>query len=170
MANERIGRTGSDTSDVRVIITATGADQYRIVATATFDSELAEVWALLWDWQRFVAVGLPGLTSGFTWLSGGPDHVPSTFQFEAAGALLKEQIYERAADLESGRHCLRYRVLEPALGVLEYDAVLELQSTEAGGTAYSATRDVRLTPGTGPDMLAGMVESETRCLKQYFAV
>ena len=54
--------------DVKVVTTVTGPDQYRIVATATLESAPAEVWALLWDWERLVAVGLPGLTSDFKWL------------------------------------------------------------------------------------------------------
>jgi hypothetical protein len=114
-------------------------------------------------------VGLPGRTSDFTWLSGGPDQVPSTFQFVVAGSILKEEIYERTAEERAGRHRIRYRLLEPALGVLEYDAVLELQRTPGAHTAFSATREVRFARGAPPEMLAGMVESETRCLKEYFA-
>ncbi len=155
--------------DVRVVTTVTGPDQYRIVATATFESAPVEVWALLWNWERLVAVGLPGLTSDFKWLSGGPDEVPSTFQFEVAGATLKEEIYERTAEEGEGRYRLRYRALEPALGVLEYDAVLDLQRIAGARTAFSATREARLAPGTAPDMLAGMVQSETQCLKEHFA-
>lgn len=114
-------------------------------------------------------MGLPGLTSDFQWLSGGPDEVPSTFQFELAGATLKEEIYERSADREAGRYRLRYRALEPALGIVEYDAVIELQRVADTATAFSATREVRLAPGMAVDMLAGIVESETQCLKDHFA-
>jgi hypothetical protein len=84
--------------DVKVVTTVTGPEQYRIFATATFESAPVEVWALLWNWERLVAVGLPGLTSDFKWLSGGPDEVPSTFQFKLAGAILKEEIYDRTAE------------------------------------------------------------------------
>ncbi len=156
-------------ADVKVATTVTGSDRYRIVATATVERAPVDVWALLWDWERFVAVGLPGLSSGFTWLSGGPDEVPSTFQFEVAGAILKEEIYERTAQEAAGRYRLRYRVLEPALGMLEYDAVFELQGIAEARTAFSATREVRLAPGTAPEILAQMIESETQCLKDHFA-
>jgi hypothetical protein len=104
----------------------------------------ADVWALLWNWESLLAVGLPGLTSDFTWLSGGPDQVPSTFQFVMATSILKEEIYERTAEEGAGRYRLRSRVLEPALDVLEYDAVLELQRIPGAHTAYSAAREVRL--------------------------
>ena len=169
MANERIpAETLPEPGDVKVVTAVTGTDQYRIVATAMFQRSPVEVWALLWDWERLVAVGLPGLTSNFRWLGGGPDKIPSTFQFEVAGATLKEEIYERTAEEGAGLYRLRYRALEPALGVLEYDAVLELQRIGRVQTAFSATREVRLAPGTAPDMLAGMVKSETQCLKEYF--
>jgi hypothetical protein len=155
--------------DVKVVTGVTGPDQYRIVATATFECAPLEVWALLWDWEHLLAVGLPGLTSNFRWLKGGPDDVPSTFQFELAGATIKEEICERTAEEDAGRYRLRYRTLEPALGVLEYDAVLELHRIAEIRTAFSATREVRLAPGTAPDMLAGMVKAETQCLKEHFA-
>ncbi|MEZ5417500.1 MAG: SRPBCC family protein [Vicinamibacterales bacterium] len=152
---------------VDVVTTSSGANQYRIVASATFDTEPAGVWELLWDWERFLAVGLPGQTSAFKWLSGGPDKVPSTFEFVVAGVTVREEIYERVEGT-AGRYRLRYKTLEPALGILEYDAVLELQGLAEGQTSFSATRDVRLAAGSTPDMLAGMVESETQCLKEHF--
>lgn len=171
MANERTtDEPVGDRSDVNVETTVTGPDQYRIIATATFETVPAKVWALLWDWERLVAVGLPGVTRDFQWLSGGPDNVPSTFQFEIAGATLKEEIYERTAEQGAGRYRLRYRTLEPALGVLEYDAILELRRITGPHTSFSATREVRLAPGTSSEILAGMVESETQCLKDHFAV
>ena len=157
-----------DQEDVTVLTTETGRDEYRIVATATLDSPADEVWALLLNWERLVEVGLPGLTSDFRWLTGGPDDVPSTFRFELAGAILEEEIYERTVEMETSRYRLRYRALEPALGVLEYDALLELREIDETRTAFSATRDVRLAPGSPPDMLAEIVESETRCLVDHF--
>jgi hypothetical protein len=156
-------------ADVKVVTSVIGRDRYRIVATATLDGAPAEVWSLMWDWKSFLAVTLPGLTSAFEWLSGGPDQVPSTFQFAVAGGILEEEVYERTADGEAGRYRLRYRVLEPALGMLEYDAVLELQGMAEARTAFSATREVRLAPDAAPDMLAAMIESETQCLVKHFA-
>jgi hypothetical protein len=154
--------------DVKVVTTSIGPDQFRIVATATFESAPSDVWALLWDWERLVGVGLPGLTSDFKWLTGGPDAVPSRFQFVVAGALLTEEIYERTVEEGAGRYRLRYRALEPALGVLEYDSVLDLERIAETRTAFAATREVRLASGTAPDMLVGMVESETQRLREHF--
>ncbi|MEZ5293800.1 MAG: hypothetical protein R2745_22140 [Vicinamibacterales bacterium] len=156
-----------DDARVRVVTERTPPDCYRITATAEFDSPPEVSWRLLRDWERFVEVAFPGMTSNFRWLRGTPDEVPSQFQFEIAGIVLKEEIYERTHG--DGDYVLRYRALEPALGVLEYDAVLRLLTRPDGRTAFEAVRDVRLESGTPPDMLAEMVRSETQCLVDHFA-
>lgn len=154
--------------DVEVVTDDFGDDRYRITATAEFDATATRVWELLLDWEQFVAVGLPGMTGDFEWLSGGPTQVPSTFQFAIAGATLKEEIYECATDAGYGKYSLRYRALEPALGVVEYDAILELQQLAGARTGFQAVREVRLEPGASPDMLTEMVRSETQCLKEHY--
>ncbi len=153
----------------RTVVRDRGDDRYEIVATERFDCAPSELWELLCDWERMVAVGLPGMTSDFRWLSGGPRESPSTFEFTVAGTVLKEEIYELTADEESDRYRARYRALEPALGVLEYDAVLDVDSTDGVTTLLEATRAVRLEPGGTPDMLAGMVDGEMQSLKDHFA-
>jgi len=166
MASDREhGDVGSD--EVEITTTETGPDRFRIVATASLAAAPEEVWALLWDWERFLAVGLPDVTSDFTWLTGGPDTVPSRFQFAVGGATLEEEIYERSAD--TSRYVVRYRLLKPALGVLEYDAVFELRPLVGPGTAFSAIREVRLEPGSAPDALASLIQSETQRLREHFA-
>lgn len=152
-------------NDVNVVTTSIGPNQFEIVATATFSSNPSEIWALLWDWEQLLAVGLPGMTDNFQWLSGGPDEIPSTFQFEIGGVTIKEEIYERTME---HRYYLRYRTLEPALGILDYEAVIELDPIDEKHTAFSATREVKLEPGVEPEMLAEIVQSETQNLKEYF--
>jgi hypothetical protein len=153
-------------AEVEVSTTEIGTDKYQIVATATFESNPEEIWKLLGDWEQFLAIGLPGITSDFQWLSGGPDQVPSTFQFEMAGTVIREEIYEI---IKSDRHRLRYRTLEPALGVLDYDAILDLDPISGFQTNFTAAREVQFEPGFDPGILAGMVHSETQYLKDYFA-
>lgn len=153
----------------RTVVRDKGDDRYEIVATERFDCRPRELWELLCDWERLVAVGLPGMTSDFRWLSGGPRESPSTFEFTVAGTVLKEEIYEITANEETDRYRLRYRVLEPALGVLEYDALLDLEPTAGRTTTLEAVRIVRLEQGSAPDMLAGMVDGEMQSLKDHFA-
>jgi len=146
-----------------------GDDRYRIAVAAELESPIAAVWKLLSDWQQFVAVGLPGMTTGFEWLQGGPEDVPSRFQFVIAGATLQEEIYDRTMDPNGDRCWLRYRALEPVLGVVEYDAILELRRLADERTGFEAVRNVRLESGGSPEMLAEMIRSETQCLKDHFA-
>jgi hypothetical protein len=153
----------------RTVVRDKGDDRYEIVATERFDCSPTELWELLCDWERLVAVGLPGMTGDFRWLSGGPRESPSTFEFSVAGTVLKEEIYELTADEETNRYRLRYRALGPALGVLEYDAVLDVEPIAGGATALQAVRTVRLEQGSAPDMLAGMVDGEMQSLKDHFA-
>lgn len=160
---EREGGSG------RTVVRPKGDDRYEIAATEQFDCTPSELWELLCDWERLVAVGLPGMTSEFRWLSGGPRESPSTFEFAVAGAVLREEIYELTASRETGRYRLRYRALEPALGVLEYDAVLDVEPNAGGTTALETVRIVRLQQGTTPDMLAAMVDGEMQSLKNHFA-
>lgn len=153
----------------RTVVRDNGNDRYEILATERFDCAPRELWELLCDWERFVAVGLPGMTSDFSWVSGGPRESPSRFEFTLVGAVLKEEIYELTADEQTGRYRARYRALEPALGVLEYDAVLDVESPDGATTVLEATRIVRLEPGSAPDMLAGVIDGEMQSLKDHFA-
>lgn len=156
----------TDSKAVNMSVTQSGDNHYTIIATATFNSGPERIWELLWDWEQLLAVGLPGMTENFQWISGGPDEVPSQFQFELGGAVIKEEIYERTTqDL----HCLRYRTLEPSLGVFDYDAILELSPIDEHRTAFSAIREVTFEAGIEPDMLVEMVRSETKHLQDYFA-
>ncbi|MEZ4425871.1 MAG: hypothetical protein R3E98_20920 [Gemmatimonadota bacterium] len=150
-------------------VNAMGEDRYEIAAVERFDCTPEELWTLLCDWERFVEVGLPGMTSAFRWLSGGPRHAPSRFEFTIAGAVLKEEIYELSADLPGQRYRARYRALEPALGVLEYDAVLDARPGDGPGTVLETVREVRLMPGSPPDLLVGMIAGEMQSLKAHFA-
>ena len=145
-----------------------GDDKYRISVMAELDSPPQEVWKLVSNWEDFVAVGLPGMTSQFEWFSGGPEITPSKFQFLIAGVFLKEEIYEMTSIGDDSSFTLRYRALEPALGVEEYDAVLELQGQSETTTEFKAVREVRLEAGSSPDMLVDMIKSETECLKAHF--
>jgi hypothetical protein len=53
----------------RTVVRDRGDDRYEIVATERFDCAPSELWELLCDWERFVAVGLLGMTSDFRWLT-----------------------------------------------------------------------------------------------------
>ncbi|MEZ4415958.1 MAG: SRPBCC family protein [Gemmatimonadota bacterium] len=151
----------------RTVVSDKGGERYDIVATDTLDCAPSQLWAVLSDFERFVDVGLSGMASGFRWLTGGPGLAPATFEFTVADVVLKEEVYELTSDGASDRYRLRYRALEPALGVLEYDAVLDVEPSANGTTLLTAVRSVRMAPGVAPDMLAGMVDAEMQSLADH---
>jgi hypothetical protein len=145
MANEHAAeQPAREPSDVKVATTVIGPDQYRIVATATFESAPRRRLGPSVELGKPPRRGPTGTDQRFHVAERRSDQVPSTFQFVMATSILKEEIYERTAEEGAGRYRLRSRVLEPALDVLEYDAVLELQRIPGAHTAYSAAREVRL--------------------------
>lgn len=150
---------------VEVTIQELGPNQYRVVSRATFDQPVAKVWPVFRNFEKLVNVALPGVTSDFEWLHGGnPDRVPSQFRFASGGAYVVEELYQRSDD----EHVLRYRVLEPVLGILDYDSELRLTPISDAQTAYTATRKMTLEPGA-IDSLRGLVSLETQNMKNYFA-
>jgi hypothetical protein len=162
-ANEQQTLTGE--GGVEVSIQELGPNQYRIVSRATFDQPVTKIWPVFRNFEKLVNVGLPGLTSDFEWLNGGtPDRVPSQFRFVSGGAYVVEEVYHRSDD----EHVLRYRVLEPVLGILELDSELRLTPISDAQTAYTATRKITLEPGT-IDGLGALVSLETQNMKNYFA-
>ena len=124
-ANERTADQPPGARDVKVVTTVIGPDQYRIVATATFESAPPEV-------GRFCGTGRPrrrgpaGLTSDFTWLSGGRIRSRQRFSSRWRAPSSKRDL---RADGGGGSGS----VSPPLSGsgtctrVVEYDAVLELQ-------------------------------------------
>ena len=150
---------------VQVTTRETGPNQYILVATATFDRPVGEVWALLDDFEKLLATALPGGPGSFEWLNGGgPGQAPVRFQLSISGQRLLEEVYHR----DPGNHSLRYRMLEPALGILEYDAVFELAPKSDGQTLYSVYREVTLEPGA-LDGILGLIQLETQNMKEHFA-
>lgn len=150
--------------DVTVTVIETGDEEYIIHAQTFIDRPVGDIWPEIRDFEQLVDIGLPGLATNFQWLNGGgPEQIPSTFQFESGGATVVEEIYYRS----EYKHKLRYRVVEPALGIIEYDAVLNLDPVWFDKTYYSATRVLTLEPGV-VDGLTALIELETQNIKAYF--
>jgi hypothetical protein len=155
----------ADDGGVQVVVKQIGPNQHSIVATTTLDQPVGRIWAVFCDFEKLVATALPGVASDFQWLMGGsPDRVPSRLQFVASGVNIVEEIYRR----DDAEYVLRYRVLEPALGILEYDSVLQLTPISDEQTIYTSTRTATLEPGA-VDGLAGLIALETQNLKSHFA-
>ena len=158
-------RVFAEDGAVEVSVTEAGPSEYVIVATATLDRPVAEVWALIDDFEELIAVALPGVAGDFEWLDGGgPGKAPSRFQFVASGVQVVEEVYHRDED----QHVLGYRLLQPTLGIMKIDAVFELAPKSDAQTLYWIRREVTLEPGA-VDGLVGLIKLETQNLADHFA-
>lgn len=157
--------TADDDDGVETVTTELGPNQYRIVTSATFDRPVARVWPTFLDFQNLVELGLPGSATDFVWVNGGsPQKVPSAFQFLSGGETIHEEVYFR----DNHTHTLRYRLLQPALGFVAIDSVLQLENCR-GRAHYTATRVVTLEPNVPVESLSSLLTLETENLKTYFA-
>lgn len=160
-------RQATDALDrpVEVRVTPLGPGEYLFEATSTFHQSLDRVWAAASDFERLIAVSLPGMATDFQWLNGGgPRRLPAVFQFTAGSEIVQEELYE----LNDAEHSFRYRLLRPALGMLEYDGTLRFESIAKDWTEYSAVRRIKLE-ASAVEGLKGLIALETQNLKDYFA-
>ncbi|AKU93620.1 hypothetical protein AKJ09_00284 [Labilithrix luteola] len=164
-ADESVVERKTTDDGVELVTTELGPHQYRIVTSATFDRPVARVWPTFLDFQNLVELGLPGSASDFVWVDGGsPQKVPSSFQFISGGETIHEEVYYR----DNHTHTMRYRLLQPALGFVEIDSVLQLENVR-GRAHYTATRVVTLDPNLPVEALSSLLVLETANLKTYFA-
>lgn len=164
-ADESADRRDTDDDGVETTTTELGPNQYRIVTSATFDRPVARVWPTFLDFQNLVELGLPGSATDFVWVNGGsPQKVPSAFQFLSGGETIHEEVYFR----DNHTHTLRYRLLQPALGFVAIDSVLQLENCR-GRAHYTATRVVTLEPNVPVESLSSLLTLETANLKTYFS-
>lgn len=158
-----VGTESLSCDDVTVTVTQTGTNEYTIVAETYVYNNIETIWSKVRNFKTFVEVALPGVATNFQWICGGPHQIPSTFKFTTSGEIVKEEIYYRS----EYKHKLRYRVLEPALGILEYDSIIDLDPVWSNKTHYKATRFVTLEPGA-LEGLVDLFELETGNIKDYF--
>jgi hypothetical protein len=153
-----------DSDDVYVTHIQTGTNEYIILAGTILDASAGEAWSQLRDFEQLAEIALPGLVSDFEWLNGGgPEQIPSTFQFVTGGTTVVEEIYYR----NDSAYTLRYRLVDPALGIQEYDAQISLIPLSQDKALYFLFREVTVDPG----VIGGLVdltEIETLNINNYF--
>lgn len=152
-------------AEVDVTVTEIGPERYIITATTTFDRSAGKIWATIHNFEKLVAAALPGMTSNFEWLDGGsPGKVPSKFQFDVSGTTVVEEVYYR----RKANYTMRYRLLEPGLGIIALDGEVKLTPISNKKTRYEASREVTLEPGV-IDGFADLIAVETQTLQSHFA-
>ncbi|HLL01954.1 MAG TPA: SRPBCC family protein [Myxococcaceae bacterium] len=139
-------------------------NRYVLVHRGEMDAPLSHVWALLYDFQRFVGVLLP--TVPFEWLDGGGvSKVPSRYQLTVGDTRLVEELDYR----DERDHTLRYHLITPGLGMVAYEAEVKLTQAGEGRTRVDYQRDFTMQPGAGVDALTQLSHQEFADMRKHFA-
>ncbi|WP_437726278.1 hypothetical protein [Sorangium sp. So ce861] len=141
-----------------------GQDQYLSYQKVLIDAPISEVWPVLRDIEWFVEAVLPAVAPTFLWLNGGgPETIPSTYQFTSGGVTLLEEIIYRS----EAHHQILVRLLEPAFGMEQYYALGDL--TQCGDqTVLEYTRYLELAPGTDTAFFTALFTQEFIDIPAYF--
>src|SRR5262245_43647685 len=90
------GRHCNDAQGVFEVIEL-GSNQYIFYQRVLLDAPIDEVWPEIRDAERLVAIALPAVISTFMWVNGGgPETIPSLYQFSVGDATLLEQVAYRS--------------------------------------------------------------------------
>ncbi|WP_438018799.1 hypothetical protein WMF18_06845 [Sorangium sp. So ce315] len=148
------------------VLTPIGEDQVLSYQRVLIDAPIGEVWPVLRDIERFAEAVLPDLAPTFMWLDGGgPETIPSRFQFSSgADTLVEEIIYRSEAEKQ-----ILVRLVEPVLGMQEYYAFGDLTRACGDRTVLEYTRYLELAPGTDIEFFRALFTQEFIAIPAYFA-
>ncbi|KYF52948.1 hypothetical protein BE08_32275 [Sorangium cellulosum] len=153
-----------DTESV-FVFTPIGEDQVLSYQRVLIDAPIGEVWPVLRDIEVFVEAVLPDLAPTFMWLDGGgPETIPSRFQFSAGADTLVEEIIYRS---ETEKQIL-VRLVEPVLGMQQYYAFGDLTRACGDRTVLEYTRYLELAPGTDIEFFRALFTQEFIDIPAYF--
>lgn len=153
-----------DTESV-FVLAPIGEDQVLSYQRVLLDAPLGEVWPVLRDVERFWDAVLPDAAPTFLWLDGGgPETIPSRFQFTAAGSTLVEEVSYRSEE----EHQLLVRLVEPALGMQAYYGFWDLSRACGNKAVLEYTRYIELEPGTDVEFFRAVFAQEFIDVQAYF--
>jgi hypothetical protein len=145
-------------------VTDLGSNQYLFYQRVLLDAPINEVWAEIRNAERVVAIALPAAEPTFMWLNGGgPETVPSLYQFSVGDATLLEEVAYRS----DPHHQVLYRLVNPAFGMQQYYAGANL--TRCGQkTTLEYVRYLELQPGVSVTGLEQTAAQEFMAIEAYF--
>lgn len=147
------------------LFTEVGENQYLSYQQELLDAPISEVWPEIRDIERFVKITLPDAAPTFMWLDGGgPEVVPSRFQFAVGGTVVPEEIIHRSEQ----PHQILVRLVEPAVGLRQYYAFGNLKKTCGNRTLMEYSRHLDLDPATDPESFKSLFTQEFIDLVAYF--
>ncbi|WP_437511068.1 hypothetical protein [Sorangium sp. So ce1099] len=155
----------NDTESV-FVLTPIGENQYLSYQRVLIDAPVSEVWPVLRDIQKFAEAVLPAVAPTFVWLDGGgPETIPSLYQFTAGTDTLLEEIIYRSEE----EHQILVRLVEPVLGMQEYYAFGDLSRACGQKSVLEYTRYLELEPGTDIEFFRALFTQEFIDIPAYFS-
>ncbi len=152
-------------SEPTLVLTPIGENQYLSYQRVVLDAPVSEVWPELRDIERFVQVVLPDIAPTFMWVDGGgPEIIPSRYQFTAEGVTLLEEIIYRSEE----ENQILVRLVEPAFGMQQYYAFGDLTKVCGQKTLLEYTRYLELDPTTDPEIFRALFTQEFLDIQAYF--
>lgn len=154
-----------DWDEVKISVIEVGPDQYIVTAKTIIDAPVSTIWGTIRDFEKLTEIGLGGVLTDFQWLNGGgPEVVPSSFQFLAGDTLVIQELYYR----NKFTHTMRHHILNlPVLGIQEYDAEIDLTPFFINKTMYIATRELTVD-AEHLEGLVALIELDTTNIANYF--
>jgi hypothetical protein len=157
----------SSESELSLVCTVaeTGPERYRFYHRMVLYQGIDRIWSEIRDAQKLAAIVVPAAKDTFVWLDdGGPDMIPSRFQCTLENSTLIEEVVFRD-DLE---YVLRYRLVQPALGMRELVAACKLTALHGRKTLLELSRDLLLEEAISIDTLRESAEKESHLLRAHF--
>jgi hypothetical protein len=163
---ETFGAKTSCNEDESVFeVTDLGSNRYIFYQRVRIHASIDIVWAEIRDAERLAAIALPYALPTFMWVDGGgPEIIPSRFQFTVGDATLLEEAMYRS----DAHHQIIYRLVNPAFGMQQYYAAANLTQVCGQETALEYARYIELEPGVAVEGLEQVAEQEFIDIQAYF--
>jgi len=153
-------------SPPRVEVIPLGSNRYFMIQSVELGKPASVVWPEVRDFQQFTQLLVPGVDLHFTWVDGSAATVPSTYELDFGGLIIREQVFFRSDLL----HLIKYRTLNtPVLGLEKYTAAVSLTPGTRSRTTLLYVRDFTTEPGTSVEALTDELQAQLVGLQAHFS-
>ncbi len=164
-SSNNVSENNETEPSISCTVTETGSHRYRLYHRAVLQQAADKIWSEIRDARKLAAIVVPVSRDTFVWLDGGgPERVPSRFRCAFENSTLLEEVEFR----DDAGYVLRYRLVEPLLGIEEFVASAKLTSLDGTKTVIELTRDMKLQESVSVEELRQSLEKELGLLQAHF--
>lgn len=150
---------------IETTVIQTGPNEYYTSSSTTVNAPQSTVWPQVKNIETLLDIALPGQTTDFEWIEGGPGVVPSLVAFNFGVETLVEEVNY----INNYYKIMRYVLVEaPVLGIEEYSGEVDVDWCSAGTAVVTFTREVTFSVGTDPLPLLDLFEQEVVNIRDYY--